>query len=198
MKKPTYYTDKETGAILIFSNDVQIIPAGKHLCPSYLGCEVTAQDHIFSEGYDLHFFFHKDLPQFSFYPVPELLIFAIDSLGGSFCSTNMDATDRAATCANIYYLDHSKQLHWLAPNMVDFLSMLLFQPNWKEALQLPGYVKPKVSEEGKRFLAATYEVPETREIATPATEQIRIFPSLAAAQAALPFVDPAAIRPIEP
>ncbi len=200
MKKCIYYMDQEmrSDLALMFPDELQVILTGKQLRPSYPGCEVTAHDRILSESYDLHLSFHKDLPQFSFYPVPQLLIFAIDSLGGCFCSTNPAVNLRETAHADIYYLDQNRQIHWLAGSAPDFLSLVLFQPNWKEALQLPGYVNPKPSEQGKSFLATAYKVPQAQKHLMPASEQILLFASLAEAQASLPFIDPVSLRPITP
>ena len=51
MEANTYYLDMEVPENngLIFSTSVTIIPTGKLLSPSYMGCEVTAQERILTE-----------------------------------------------------------------------------------------------------------------------------------------------------
>lgn len=191
MDQQLIYLDREGlgHSVLILPIEIEVIYAGKTIEPSYPGCEVTALDRILSEQYDFYLCFHKDLPQFSFYPVPELFIFAIDSYGGSFVSTSLDAKSQDAEGADIYYLDCKLQLHWLAPNMHTFLSLMVFEENWKNSLGVGEYPVPNPSEKAKTFLINTFELmPPTHIERAPDTE-IRIFPSLAAAKESLPFVE---------
>jgi len=188
MEHPVLYLDqgglsKQTP---IASSDLTIIPAGLNIQPSFPGCEVTALDRIFSEQYDFHLSFPKELPQFSFYPVPQLFVFAIDSHGGSFVSTNRNAKLEEGR-ADIYYLDRTLQLHWLAPSWKEFLSVLVFKEDWKDPF-LKEVSKPQPSEKARAFLIDTFQLSPPQSVAAPNTV-IRIFSSLAAAKEALPFID---------
>lgn len=189
LEQNVVYIDRETlgNSLLINPEECEVIYGGKTIWPSYPGCEVTALDRILSEQYDFYVCFHKELPQFSFYPVPELLIFAIDSYGGSFVSTNIVAGGFDTDPADIFYLDSNLQAHWLAPNMHAFYSLLVFKEDWKNSLGK--YPVPNPSEKAKMYLINTFELtPPTHMESKPDTE-IRIFPSLAAAKESLPFVE---------
>lgn len=191
MQQNVVYVDKEAlgNSLLSSPDECKVIFGGKTIWPSYPGCEVTAIDRIMSEQYDFHLCFHKELPQFSFYPVPELLIFAIDSYGGSFVSTNIVAGGVTTEPSDIFYLDSKLQLHWLAPNMHSFLSLMIFENAWKNSLGADEYPLPNPSDKARTFLINTYELmPPTHVERAPDTD-IRIFPSLAAAKESLPFVE---------
>lgn len=190
MEPQVWYLDQEhlNQSAPTALSDRKIIPAGKYIQPSYPGCEVTALDRIFSEQYDFHLCFPKELPQFSFYPVPELLVFAIDSHGGSFVSTNRNAKLEEVERADIYYLDRTHQLHWIAPSWKEFLSVLVFTEDWKRGF-LEEASKPEPSEKARIFLINTFQLsPPDHSVEEPERD-IHIFSSLAAAREALPFLD---------
>lgn len=191
MAPTVVYVDNEAlgNGLLVNPEGSEVIFGGKTIWPSYPGCEVTAIDRILSEQYDFYLCFHKDLPQFSFYPVPALLIFAIDSYGGSFVSTNMVAHVNNPDPADIFYLDSKQQLHWLAPNMHAFFSLMVFEEDFKNSLGAGEYPVPNPGEKAKAFLINTFELrPPTHLEQAPDTE-IHIFPSLSAAKESLPFVE---------
>ena len=190
MKQQVMYLDREELGNLspVLPSEISVIYAGKRIQPSYPGCEVTALDRIFSEQYDYHLCFHKDLPQFSFYPVPELFIFAIDSYGGSFVSTNLAAKNPDAKRADIYYLDRHLKAHWLAPDMQSFLSLMIFHPDFKQALACGEFSIPEPSDKAKTFLINTYALTPPAPFAKAPELEIRMFHSLAMAKESLPFL----------
>ncbi len=162
--------------------------AGKYIMPSYMDCSLTSVDSMFARFYDFHQAFHKELPQFSFYPVPELLIFAIDSHGGAFVSTNPQAKHPDCTQADIYYLDAQKRLYFLAENMQDFFSLLIFCPDFKQQLGLADIPTPQPDPKGRALLIERYDLHPQ---ALPQTEKnpaIRFFSSFEEAKQHLDFV----------
>lgn len=190
MEEQTIYFDKEqlSHSTLPTISNTRVLPAGKSIKPSFPGCEVTAIDRIFSEQYDFHLCFPKELPQFSFYPVPELLVFAIDGQGGTFVSSNLNAKLEDVGRADIYYLDRKRQLHWLAPSWNTFLSVLVFTEDWKSRY-LEDAMKPQPSEKARRFLINTFHLSPLTHLEEAPETDIRIFTSLTAAREALPFLD---------
>jgi len=189
MEQKLWYLDTEAlgNSLPLFPSEIRVINAGKAIQPSYPDCEVIAIDRILSEQYDFHLNFHKDLPQFSFYPVPNLLIFAIDSHGGNFVST-ADSVNISEEAAAIFYLCRDGQLHYLAPNLRALLSLLVFIPDWKESLGLKTLPSPEPSEKGRAYLIETFQLYPVSLPATAPQIELRLFRTLAAAMAVLPFV----------
>lgn len=193
MEQKVWYYDKEArgNSPSNFPSAQQIIPAGKIIQPRYPSCEVSSVNRILAEQYDFHFNFPKDLPQFTFYPVPKLLIFAIDSHGGTFVTTD-DSVNIPEDKASIFYLSHDRALHYLAPNLHGLLSLLVFQPDWRTTLGLDTIPTPNPSEKGHDYLIKSLNLSRVSLPETSPQTEIRLFPTLAAAKAVLPFIDPLA------
>ena len=90
---------------------------------------------ILANKYDVHFIFNDNIPQIKFYPVPELVIFATDSLNGYFCSTNPNVNISEEN-SPIYYIDEKLNYYYLASSLQAFLNIIVFCTEWKEKLGL--------------------------------------------------------------
>lgn len=106
---------------------------------------------ILAEEYDVRFIFDDAIPKLEFYPIPQLGIFAIDSLGGCFGSTNV-VVDISEENAPIYYVNNELQYYYLAANLLAFIQLVVFQPEWKKGIVKDGYLAVDPSLEGKVYL----------------------------------------------
>lgn len=188
MKKEVSYTDVEAyppGTTPLFSGEGTLIEAGRCIFPRHPGCEVTAIDRILTEHYDVQLCFHPDLPQFSFYPVPTLGFFAIDNLGGSFVCDGSPYFLHLPM--DIYYLDRQRQMHYLAPSFTDFLSLVVFRPDWKLTLGIPAPL-PTADEKMRRYLIDQFQLAPIDLPKQAPNKRFRFFASVAEAKAELPFV----------
>lgn len=146
---------------------------------------------ILADEYDIRFIFDDEIPNLEFYPVPNLAVFAVDSMGGCFGSTNL-AVDMAEKQAPIYYVNRELHCHRLASDMREFIQLIVFRTDWKKGLADVGLSAVKPSSAGEDYLiralnlkrnnAGSYDVQETE-------GDIRIYPSLEAARQVLAFFD---------
>lgn len=85
---------------------------------------------------NLRFIFDDDIPQISFYTVPQVDIFAKASVGGLF-GTVGQTTDMYGT-APICYINNSKECFSVADSPKAFLQMLASGYDWKSTM-LPNH-----------------------------------------------------------
>lgn len=144
-KDKTVYIDKEQPclqniAAAFFITDDE----GKQMNITFAGktiLSMPAKDksekifRILANDYDVHFIFDDNIPQIKFYPVPQLVIIAADSLNGYFCSTNPNV-DISEEDSPIYYIDEKLNYYYLASSLQAFLNIIVFFPEWKEKLGL--------------------------------------------------------------
>lgn len=146
---------------------------------------------ILAEEYDVRFIFDNAIPELKFYPIPQLNIFAIDSLGGCFASTNA-AVDVSQNNAPIYYVNKELQCYCLAENLLSFIHLIVFQPDWKKGLVKDGDLTMAPSLEGKEYLIDTLKI-DRDQVASGAeielAETITIFESFKAAKKVIAFFD---------
>lgn len=192
MNERPVYLDIESipaGACPLFTGDSLPIEAGRCIFPSHPGCERTATDYILSEHYDFHFSFPSNLPQFSFYPVPSLGIFAIDHQGGSFVcdgSPFLLTLDPEPPRLDIYYLDATRRLHYLASQLQELLSLLVFCPDWKRTLGLSTPL-PTPDEKMRAHLIKTFALTPISLPSAAPNREFHLFPSLTEAKAVFPI-----------
>ncbi|MEG0803740.1 MAG: N-acetyltransferase, partial [Pygmaiobacter sp.] len=88
---------------------------------------------LLDTDFDLRFIFDDALPTPEFYPVPHLMLFATDSLGGYFGTTEsgMDIDEENAP---IYYIDRTYACFFLAENLRELLRIVVYCPRWRTVL----------------------------------------------------------------
>lgn len=106
---------------------------------------------ILANDYDVHFIFEDSLPDLSFYPVPMLEIFAVDSFDGCFGTTcsGMSILDQNAL---IYYIDKNLKSYYLAENLREFISIIVSDLKWRKRLGLEFISELSVSRASKDYL----------------------------------------------
>lgn len=131
-KKGTVYIDKEQSALqgwtFFISEDggeiQNVVFTGKVFAVMPNKDKEERVYQILAGEYDLHFIFRDHMPELTFYPVPMLEIFAVDSNGGCYGSTcaGMNILEEDAP---IYYIDVHLQSYYLAANLREFLSHIV-------------------------------------------------------------------------
>lgn len=105
---------------------------------------------ILAEEYDVCFIFDDNIPNIDFYPVPKLEIFAHDSFDGYFC-TNSSHFSIKEKDAPIYYVDKMLNSYYLAPNLLEFIGLILNKPPWKK--EFFGFDRLQIkSQENKQYI----------------------------------------------
>lgn len=144
------FSDGPTAFFVANNNEKQqdIIYAGKFVLP--MPISDRAEISLFSDEYDVCFIFDDNIPNLQFYPVPQLFIFAIDSFGGCFASTNIEMNIEKT--APIYYIEKNFKAHYLSPSLKKFLELVVFNPLWKKELNLPGKINLNISKQRQEYL----------------------------------------------
>ena len=146
------------GAVgLIITDDngksCDIVYAGK----SYLTMPVSLKKEekvyqILEDELDICFLFDDRVPEYHFYPIPSLYIFATDSIGGCIGSTKHPSFSEEDT--PIYYV-LSDAAYYIAPNLKEFLSIAIYFPDWRKRIGVSYSQKEIISEETKKYLIQT-------------------------------------------
>lgn len=126
----TYYFDytDQTDAVSVFIKDANLLPAGVSVyeMPAALKNKTYEQ---FAEKYDVHFIFSDLVPVISFYAVPFLSVFAVDSSGGMIAS--LGALTDFESDTKIVYLSANKSVYLISENAQEFIKNI---SSWKENL----------------------------------------------------------------
>lgn len=199
-KKMKIYIDTEqqlsnngaTGFFLLNKDGIrpEIINAGKYVL-SMPKSDKALSYQILTNEYDVNFIFDDNIPILNFYPVPQLLIFATDSFGGCFVSTNVTA-DIAQKKAPIFYLDQDFKVYYLSPNLKSFLELVIFNPLWKKQLNMPINEKLHFSKSGQEYLINKFNLRNKNaviDLDKAKTESICIYSSLDDAKKEMQFFD---------
>jgi len=146
---------------------------------------------ILVEEFDVRFIFDDAIPKFEFYPIPQLGVFAIDSLGGCFGSTNT-AVDITEENAPVYYINNEFQCYCIAENLIDFIHLLVYRPEWKNGLVKRGCHTTKPSSEGKEYLIDAFHLNSSTAASEDDIEEcnvVTIYQSFEEAKKVVPFFD---------
>jgi hypothetical protein len=135
----------------------EVIYAGKSFCPAPVSERSEPAYQILAKEYDIHFIFEDNVPVLRFYPVPQLLIFAKDSFGGYFVSTN-NAMDLAEKNAPIFYIAKNLEARYLSSNLREFLELVVCNPLRKENLHLPFSDTRPVPGQGREYLIRAFNL----------------------------------------
>ncbi len=128
MKKVYWDTLESKGCAAILAKDVEVVPAGTTLYSMSVKNK-NAEYQKYADAYDLRFIFDDDIPQVDFYTVPQVDIFARDSVGGLFGTVGQttDIGDAAPVC----YINKSKECFLIADSLKAFLQMLSSDGDWR-------------------------------------------------------------------
>lgn len=130
------------------SKSKEIIYTGKILSSMPISEKAEERAYkILDDDYDICFIFDDNIPNIDFYPVPKLEIFAFDSYNGFFCSAN----DSSEEDAQIYYIDKSLNIYYLASNIHEFIRLCIYNPEWKNKLFKHDLIKEK-ADENKQYI----------------------------------------------
>lgn len=146
---------------------------------------------ILANDYDVHFIFEDSLPDLSFYPVPMLEIFAVDSCDGCFGTTcsGMSILDQNAP---IYYIDKNLKSYYLAENLREFISIMVSDLKWRKRLGLELASVLNVSKGGKDYLTHILGLKHMEDLdhrEKEIEERVMIFSSYAEAAKFIDFED---------
>jgi len=168
-----------------------IIFAGKSILSMPVNDKNEMAFQILANEYDVHFIFDDKIPQIEFYPVPLVGVFASDSSNGYFCSTNPEL-DILEEDAPIYYIDDKLNYYYLSSNLINFLSIVVFCPKWKEKFGIDNNVTPLFQHKGREYLIDTLhlnaEFSVTKDIKK-TEDNIIIFRSIDEAKKKIEFYD---------
>lgn len=133
MKKVYYDVCEGNECAAIFSSKIKAVPAGTTLYPMSAR-DKNSEYQRYADVYDLKFIFDDDIPQISFYTVPQVDIFAKDSVGGLFGTVGQitDIHDVAPIC----YINSSLESFSVANSLKIFLQMLASGCDWKTTCSL--------------------------------------------------------------
>lgn len=131
MKKVYYDVCESNGCVAIFPSEIKAVPAGTTLCPMSAR-DKNVEYQRYADMYDLRFIFDDDIPQISFYTVPQVDIFAKDSVGGLFGTVGQttDIHDVAPIC----YINSSRECFLVANSLKTFLQILASGCDWKTTM----------------------------------------------------------------
>ena len=127
----TLYIDAaaQSGAWGVLARDARILQAGTTIY-SMPASDRNAEYARWVREYDIHFLFDdQPQPAPSFYAVPRLDIFAVDSTGG--CLATLGALTDLESDAPIVYLSGENQVYQVAPSGPEFLKIA---PEWRQHL----------------------------------------------------------------
>jgi hypothetical protein len=132
MKKVYLDQCENEGRMAIIVKDVEAVPAGTTIY-SMRARDRNATYQEYADAYDLRFIFDDDLPEVNFYAVPQVDIFAKDSVGGLFGTVGQttDINDAAPIC----YINNSKECFSVADSLKAFLQMLASGCDWKATMR---------------------------------------------------------------
>ena len=150
----TIYIDVEQmkGAIgFIFGKGQEVVYTGKIIEPMSISNKKERVYGILADSFDVNFIFEKNVLKHDFYPVPKLTVFAVDSCGGCFCTTNNNMSMKEE-CADIYYIDKNLKCIFLASNLNRFMSMLVFCASWREDYNIDTAIKTQISTAENEYL----------------------------------------------
>ncbi len=119
MKKVFFDKTENTGCIGIFIRGAKVIPAGTTVYSMSVK-DKSAEYQKYADEYDIHFIFDDKLPVIDFYTIPQIDIFATDSVGGFF-GTVGQTTDIDAN-APICYIDREHKCFMIADNGRSFIN----------------------------------------------------------------------------
>lgn len=146
-----------------------------------------------AKDFDVHFIFDDAEPEFSWYPIPSLIIFATDHLGGAFGSTN-GSIDIQEQNAPVYYIHTAKECYYLAANLREFLELIIFHQHWKVAITGESPRATATCSKEVQKLIQTLHLgphPKNQEIYLP--QEIEILNSYTEAKEKINFYDVAAL-----
>lgn len=157
------YVDTEQAAfqgcsavgILFDGLQPEVIYTGKFIYSMALNNKKEKAYTILEDEYDVCFIFNDKIPEFNFYPVPRLEIFAYDSLGGCFSSTS--SVDIDEENSPIYYITKNLEIYYLSSNLLKFLKMVVFYPLWRNELGLCNE-ELVISKQGQEYLSSTLKI----------------------------------------
>ena len=109
------------GPISVFIKDAEVISAGTTI---YSMSVKSRNDEYqrYADEYDMRFIFDDDIPEISFYAVPQIDIFARDSKGGFWgtLGSMSDFEEKVPIC----YIDHERKCFRAADSGKEFFKML--------------------------------------------------------------------------
>lgn len=130
MRHKKVYLDRTDGeAVSVILRDAEVIPAGTTIY-SMPARERNGEYDRWAEAYDIHFIFDDRKPEASFYAVPWMDLFAVDSRGG-YIGTVGQLTDLEGD-APICYVDRDGHCWRIAENGPDFVK---YAACWRSLLQ---------------------------------------------------------------
>jgi len=192
IEQPRFQNGAGAFGIIVTNDGLQqdVIYTGKSVLSMPVSNKIETSYQILADEYNVCFIFDDNIPKLQFYPVPQLLIFAIDSLGGCFVSTNT-AMDIKEEDAPIYYIDNNLRVFYLSSNLLRFLEIVVFCPMWKEKLGLT-CDSMLFAKQGQEHLIRTLNL-QNNNVAfglnEENTDNIVIYPTFDEAKKEIPFYD---------
>lgn len=159
MEKSFFQNKMKAVFIVVIGNDgksSEIIYTGKTYLTMPVSDRIEKTYQILSNDYDINFIFDDDIPQFTFYPVPRFDIFATDSMGGCIGSTK-NSVSIIEEVAPIYYISQTKQPYYIAPNLKEFMRLLVFCTDWRKGIDPSYHRTGVVSEHSKEYLIDIFQ-----------------------------------------
>lgn len=129
-------TSGTIGFIALSENgeQIELLPAGKEIIPVPEFERDNVIYKLLKENCDLHFCTTQTIDDFSFYPVPQFSIFAIDHRGNCF-GTIGGAGDIMDDTYPVGYVNDNGTYGVLAGSIKEFLSLANYYPHWWEVVQ---------------------------------------------------------------
>ncbi|WP_027398879.1 hypothetical protein [Anaerovorax odorimutans] len=160
------------GVINGAGEEQKLVFTGKYILSMPVSDRQEKVYRVLAEEYDVRFIFDDEIPKLEFYPMPQIGVFAIDSLGGCFGSTNIEV-DISVKDAPIYYVNNELQCYYLAPNMFTFIQLIVFQPNWKKELVKNGLLGINPSSAGNDYLVNVLNSDRNNKMSLDTTKKIK-------------------------
>ena len=136
LKKRLYMdATEEHSCSSVWIKDTEIVRAGTTVYVMSTKAKCQEYDR-YAKDYDIHFIFADNIPKISFYTIPQVDVFAIDSQSG-YIGTIGAVTDMESK-APICYIDKEMRCYLVAENGKEFLQKA---DAWKEELELHDAVR---------------------------------------------------------
>lgn len=126
MRKLYLDAEKIKEPISVFVRDAEVVWAGTTIYSMAVSYRDAEYDR-YAREYDIHFIFEDQIPEVSFYTVPQADIFAVDSEGGYLCT--FGEVTYFEGDAPIIYIDDGRRCFLIAKNGKEFLDNV---NQWKE------------------------------------------------------------------
>jgi hypothetical protein len=147
---------------------IQYIISGKMIVPIPSNERTNKIYKLFEENCDLIFCTTNKMEDFPFYPVPTLVIFAVDSKGNHF-GTIGDMGGLESNDCSVGYINQEGRYCKISGSFKDFLELATFYPYWRDVVEYEQMgvvynivdIEMKQKRNNSQFFANQREIAET-------------------------------------